>query len=81
MAIPAKPHLIPAIKLPGAKPSILPIKPKITIDIEGMNPIVIAPYGFPGPNKWGQVKTGAGIGSALLLAGFGFLVYKAIKRK
>jgi len=66
--------------IPGPpNPYLQALKPKITIDIEGMDPIVMAPYGFPGPTKWEGIKTGAQVGGSALGLGLAFLVYKAFK--
>lgn len=50
------------------------LKPKITVELSsGLKPATIAPYGQPGPSMWPAIKT------ALLLAGFMFLLRKALK--
>lgn len=57
-------------------PLMQALKPKITIETTGFSPMVMAPYGEPGPSKWPLV-------SVIGLAGFaalGFLVWKLLKR-
>lgn len=46
------------------------LKPKITVEMtSGGDPIVVAPYGDPGPSKWGWVV--GGIFAVMILAGYG----------
>lgn len=43
-------------------------KPRIEIGIQGGEPIVMTPYGKPGPSKWGNIVLVGGIGLGLLVA-------------
>lgn len=51
-------------------PVLQALKPRITLMVSG-RPVVVAPYGDPGPSKWPAIKTGlaiaGGIGLVLLL--------------
>lgn len=57
-------------------PFLEKLQPKITVNVKGAKPIVLAPYGTPGPTKWPMIKNGTLLGGALLLA----LLAKAIIR-
>jgi hypothetical protein len=59
---------------PSDAPQILQdLKPKITIHFGGgMAPLVIMPYGEPGPTQWESVQTGLSLGT---IAFGGFLLY------
>lgn len=55
-------------------PLLQALKPKITIELgKGLSPAVMAPYGKPGPSMWPTIQIG------LLIAGIGFMVWRAIK--
>jgi hypothetical protein len=54
-------------------PFLQALKPKITVETNGLGNQTIAPYGEPGPSMWPQIKT------ALLLATVFYLVRKALK--
>jgi hypothetical protein len=54
-------------------PFLQALKPKITVDTSIAGVQVVTPYGDPGPSMWPQIKT------ALLIAGFLFLVRRALK--
>lgn len=47
------------------------LKPRITVAVAGSQPLVIAPYGDPGPTRWPVVKLVAfgllGVGALLVL--------------
>lgn len=70
----------PAITIPDPfkpappNPALQIIKPKVTLQIAGVGPVTMAPYGNPGPSKWPMVKM-----VALALAG-GAALY-LIKRR
>ncbi len=52
------------------------LKPKITVTLkDGLGgPVTIAPYGEPGPNKWGTIKVIGGLVVGLLVVGSVYLV-------
>lgn len=71
---------LPEIYLPDPfqpgppSPFLQMLKPKITVELGGgLDPVVTSPYGEPGASAWPAIKT------ALLLAGFMFLLRKALK--
>lgn len=51
-------------------PVLQALKPRITLMVSG-KPVVVTPYGDPGPSKWPAIKTGLAIaglvGAGLLL--------------
>lgn len=56
---------------PGGEPNPLlkALRPRITVELASgsIAPVVIAPYGDPGPSKWPMVRTGLLIGGAITL--------------
>lgn len=68
---------LPTIQLndpfrPGPpNPLLQALKPRITLEVAGSSrPIVIAPYGNPGPSKWPLIRAGL-VASGLVLLGLG----------
>jgi len=55
---------------PGASSFLLKLlKPQVSVTASGLNPVVAAPWGSPGANKWEYVQLGliaAAIGAVLL---------------
>lgn len=42
------------------------LKPQVTLTVEGVGPLVSAPFGRPGATKWPLVRVGAIAGGAVL---------------
>lgn len=58
-------------------PAMLALQPQISLDVAGGgDPVVIAPYGTPGPTQWTAVAFGLSAGSLILL---GFATYGAYR--
>jgi len=59
---------------PGSpSPFLQALKPKITVETNGLGNQTVSPYGEPGPSIWPQIKT------ALLLATVFYLARKLLK--
>lgn len=61
-------------------PYLMALKPQITLNIDGYGPLVMAPYGKPGPTKWRMIEkatTGGGGGFAAVT--LGLLVLRAFR--
>lgn len=56
-------------------PYLQKLRPKITVDVKGMKPMVLAPYGEPGASKWRTVQ----LGSLALGVGIAYLIYRGIR--
>lgn len=65
----------------GGEPSPLlkALRPKVTMEVMGgaKSPVVIQPYGDPGPTRWPQIQAGLLAGGALLLVLIGAAVWQA----
>lgn len=60
---------------PTPNPELTALQPQITFDIVGADPIVVAPYGAPGPTQYGGIAALGAFGLAL----FGFAAYGAVR--
>lgn len=58
-------------------PLISLLKPKITVEVSNMEPIVMAPYGEPGPTKFPIVMLVFAAGTVALA----FVAWRFLKRK
>ncbi len=60
---------------PGGSSVVRALKPRIEIEVQGADPLVMQPYGKPPPTKWPWLVGGAGVTVAVLgtLAVFGAL--------
>lgn len=60
---------------PATQTLLKALQPQITID-SAAGPLVIHPWGDPGPTQWGDVLAGLGLGGTFLV---GFALYGAYK--
>ena len=61
-------HLKDPFKPGPPSPALQQLKPKITLRLKGLDPVIIAPYGKPGPTRWPWVRAGLVVGGVALLA-------------